>query len=256
MKLLKTKNKYYLECDIVMLPTEEIQGDFSKERVYPCILMYNHFFPGQEKLTFVDCNIRTATIQQHLYVLSDEQPEDNDWCIILGTNGNSIPFVYWQLFPKDKFPEGHSEKVNVKKIVATTNILKTGEKYYPQFTIDKSVIEYTIPNISESFILHFIEEYNKKKLIQKVLVECKYTVDKSMSHFNEFRNYYFYVDNQHEISILIEKRLNMEEELRQLFKNRSNCYADADDVIQAMDENCFVETIKELLETDWFKKNE
>ena len=36
-----------------------------------------------------------------------------------------------------------------------------------------------------------------------------------------------------------------ENKLRQLFKNRSNCYADADDVIQAMDENCFVETVNE-----------
>jgi hypothetical protein len=36
-----------------------------------------------------------------------------------------------------------------------------------------------------------------------------------------------------------------EAKLRQLFKNRSNCYADAEDVVQAMDENCFIETIKE-----------
>jgi hypothetical protein len=36
-----------------------------------------------------------------------------------------------------------------------------------------------------------------------------------------------------------------ENKLRQLFKNRSNCYADADDVIQAMDEDCFVETVNE-----------
>jgi hypothetical protein len=36
-----------------------------------------------------------------------------------------------------------------------------------------------------------------------------------------------------------------ENKLRQLFKNRSNCYADTDDVIQAMDENCFIETINE-----------
>jgi hypothetical protein len=36
-----------------------------------------------------------------------------------------------------------------------------------------------------------------------------------------------------------------ENKLRQLFKNRSNCYADAEDVVQAMDENCFIETIKE-----------
>ena len=36
-----------------------------------------------------------------------------------------------------------------------------------------------------------------------------------------------------------------EDKLRQLFKNRSNCYADSEDVVQAMDENCFIETIKE-----------
>ncbi len=36
-----------------------------------------------------------------------------------------------------------------------------------------------------------------------------------------------------------------EDKLRQLFKNRSNCYAQAADVVQAMDENGFVETVKE-----------
>ena len=36
-----------------------------------------------------------------------------------------------------------------------------------------------------------------------------------------------------------------EDKLRQLFKNRSNCYADADDVVQAMDEDCFISTINE-----------
>jgi hypothetical protein len=39
--------------------------------------------------------------------------------------------------------------------------------------------------------------------------------------------------------------MEKEFELRQLFKNRSNCYADAEDVIQAMDENCFIDTINE-----------
>ena len=38
-----------------------------------------------------------------------------------------------------------------------------------------------------------------------------------------------------------------EQKLRQLFKNRSNCYADAEDVVQAMDEDCFIETINEAL---------
>ena len=42
------------------------------------------------------------------------------------------------------------------------------------------------------------------------------------------------------------KKETLEEaKLRQLFKNRSNCYAHSDDVVQAMDEHCFIETIKE-----------
>jgi hypothetical protein len=36
-----------------------------------------------------------------------------------------------------------------------------------------------------------------------------------------------------------------EAKLRQLFKNRSNCYADSEDVVQAMDEDCFIKTINE-----------
>lgn len=47
-----------------------------------------------------------------------------------------------------------------------------------------------------------------------------------------------------------------EQKLRQLFKNRSNCYADADDVIQAMDEGCFIETINEALSQHDVIKNE
>ena len=38
-----------------------------------------------------------------------------------------------------------------------------------------------------------------------------------------------------------------EQKLRQLFKNRSNCYADAEDVVQAMDEDCFIEAVNEAL---------
>jgi len=38
-----------------------------------------------------------------------------------------------------------------------------------------------------------------------------------------------------------------EQKLRQLFKNRSNCYADAEYVVQAMDEDCFIETVNEAL---------
>jgi hypothetical protein len=37
-----------------------------------------------------------------------------------------------------------------------------------------------------------------------------------------------------------------EEELKQVFENRSNCYADSDEVIMAMDKDRFIEVLKEL----------
>jgi hypothetical protein len=45
------------------------------------------------------------------------------------------------------------------------------------------------------------------------------------------------------------KKLSIIEEkkLRQLFKNNSNCYADIDDVIPAMDEEGFIKTVNEYL---------
>jgi hypothetical protein len=38
-----------------------------------------------------------------------------------------------------------------------------------------------------------------------------------------------------------------DQKLRQLFKNRSNCYAASEEVIQAMDEDRFTETVIEIL---------
>lgn len=37
-----------------------------------------------------------------------------------------------------------------------------------------------------------------------------------------------------------------EEELKQIFENRSNCYVDSDEVIMAMDKDRFIEVLKEL----------
>lgn len=37
-----------------------------------------------------------------------------------------------------------------------------------------------------------------------------------------------------------------EEELKQIFENRSNCYADCEDVVMAMDKDRFIEVMREL----------
>ena len=46
-----------------------------------------------------------------------------------------------------------------------------------------------------------------------------------------------------------------EQKLREIFKNKSNCYADSDDVVQAIDEDRFVTLVTEILELSHNNKN-
>ena len=65
----------FKKAKVVMLPTNETKGDFSKERIYPCLLKYSWMFDKEEKgkLIFADSNIRTPTQLQHLYIISDDE---------------------------------------------------------------------------------------------------------------------------------------------------------------------------------------
>ena len=68
------------QVKVVILPTNEAKGDFSKERIYPCLLKHSWMFDkeGKGKLIFTDSNIRTPTQLQHLYFLSDEEIKEGD----------------------------------------------------------------------------------------------------------------------------------------------------------------------------------
>ena len=65
----------FKKAKAVMLPTNEVKGDFSKERIYPCLLKYSWMFDENEtgKLIYSDSNIRTPTQLQHLYIISDDE---------------------------------------------------------------------------------------------------------------------------------------------------------------------------------------
>ena len=107
----------------------------------------------------------TGVIYQHLYILSDEKIKEGDWFVGFA-DGSIKPFVKqadestveinnWQLNKK-----GHSSN---KKIIATTdNTVKFPERF-PSFV--------TLPQIPQSFIEKFVEEYNKGNVITEVMVE-------------------------------------------------------------------------------------
>ena len=135
----------FKKAKVVMLPTNETKGDFSKERIYPCLLKYSWMFDENEtgKLIYSDSNIRTPTQLQHLYIISDDEIKEGDWyyCKRLNKIFQAIKGITYNI-------EG-----NEHKIIATT---------------DESL---NLPQPSKQFIQKYIEEYNKGNVITDVLVE-------------------------------------------------------------------------------------
>lgn len=113
---------------------------------------------------------------QHLYILSDDEIKENNWCIEQETNS---------LFQAQEFTTSglvRSKKntyilKDCKKVIATTDtsllicngVIREGESCnknnnckYPNCKI---------PKIPKEFIYHFIEEYNKSNIVTDVMVE-------------------------------------------------------------------------------------
>ena len=136
------------QCKVVMLPTNEAKGDFSKERIYPCLLKHSWMFDENEtgKLIYSDSNIRTPTQLQHLYIILDDEIKEDDWCIDSDRN------IFQH---KNHFPIS----IGQRKIIATT---------------DDSL---GLPQPSQQFIQKYIEAYNKGNIITDVLVEYEYLLD-------------------------------------------------------------------------------
>ena len=147
---------------ILMLATNETKGDFSKERIYPCLLKYSWMFDKNEtgKLIYSDSNIRTPTQLQHLYIISnDEKPNKGDYYII-----DNIPEVLQNndlVFIDD----------NCRKVIATTDKSLIIESEYESIDFGKQCNYFLLPQPSQQFIEKYIEEYNKGNVITDVLVE-------------------------------------------------------------------------------------
>ncbi len=166
----------FKKAKIVMLSTNEAKGDFSKERIYPCLLKYSWMFNENEtgKLIYSNSNIRTPTQLQHLYIISyEEKPDNGDYYII-----DDVPEVLKNnglVFIDD----------SCRKVIATTDnsllidtYINQGDTVKGDLIIKRSS-DYTtglkgrinLPQPSQQFIKKFVEEYNKGNIIEDVLVE-------------------------------------------------------------------------------------
>ena len=134
----------YKECNVVMLSTD------GKAEIVVCNC---HIHKGQllyKNGEFISKDEITAYDPQHLYITSDETPKANDWCI--NDNADTLYRI-----------NGLGDVSGWNKVIATTDT-----------SLNQDVIARPYPFvhlISQSFIEHFITEYNKGNVISKVMVE-------------------------------------------------------------------------------------
>lgn len=123
----------WIKSKVVMLPTEKATILYKFEETNKLIFS-NH--PNQHEL---------AT-PQHLYFLSDEKIEKGDWVY------NPIYKTVYQWIEN---ADVRFDKINAKKIIATTN---------------KSL---GLPGPSKGFLEVYVDAYNEGKKIEEVLVEME-----------------------------------------------------------------------------------
>lgn len=76
----------------------------------------------------------------------------------------------------------------------------------------------SLPKLSKDFLKKYVEKYNKREAITDVLVEYSYTINKSMGHFHQYREYSLKLSSQNEITIHPVKQSWTREEVLELLK--------------------------------------
>jgi hypothetical protein len=181
MKTIEINVKYYTECDVILLHTDKESnlfiGDLSSQ------LHYNYSIE------------KGKSINQHLYILSNEEIKEGDW---------AYDKVLNIIFQTDKYTDLKyvNQTDNVKKIIATTDSSLTKEMY----CVSSGKYQEPLPQIPQQFIEYYISEYNRGNVINKVLVE----VDLSINDIH-CDNWVIKLNQNNEISILTEKCEYMKE---------------------------------------------
>lgn len=137
-----------------MLPTEEAST--------------LHIEEDNKLMFYEESRVYSNTKSQHLYILSDEKIEENDWYWDNSAGNNRI-------LQLEKGWSGKELLNNpfVKKVIATTD--KTLGLQVPKGNV--AMGWRWLPQINEAFIKSYVESYNQGKLITEVLVEYEYEDD-------------------------------------------------------------------------------
>lgn len=138
------------KCEVVMLPTNQ------KATINMLLLYYNNLTVVSKEQSHVETLLKAGYIPQHLYILSDDEIKEGDWFMSL-FNGYPLQNV------KGGFKE-YPDTSKCKKIIASTDsslLIESDEKFS----------KHIIASIPESFIKHYVYEFNKGNKIEKAMVE-------------------------------------------------------------------------------------
>lgn len=173
----------------------------------------------------------TSFKPQHLYITSNDEPKEGDWCYdktfktivkinFIKDRGDTILIAGVNTInTNDNYTDLLS---NFKKIISTTDKSLNSRKWVGVIEGEDTYEEILLPQIHEQFIEYFITEYNKCNVITKVLVEYiqDLTTLRTLDNRLQYWDYKIVINSDNTINIkLIEVKTYTSKEVEQLCRD-------------------------------------
>lgn len=136
-----------------------------KQTNFPHLIMGK----GSKSLMLYDnhyCKLSDTYLNQHLYILSDEEIKEGDWFIW----NDSVELRLDKMYKMLKKHDWAIKYIEAKKIIATTN----PELHKPGYESVKHPSY--IPKLPTDFIEKYVEEWNKRNVIKQIELDYEANV--------------------------------------------------------------------------------
>lgn len=197
-------------CNVVMLATNE-----KAVRLGQLVIG-----AGNDLFSSRQSNDIGSLTAYELYITSDEEINNDDWCVLdLGENTRIVQVESLNsshpIFTVDII-DGYAHLSNLRKIIATTDKSITIDGY--DSSDEESIVKCYFPHLSKEFIEAYIKAYNKGNVITKVMVEYE------DSHTSQSKTPYLKINPDYTINIKpIKDSWTKDEVTSLLFKQHSEC---------------------------------
>jgi hypothetical protein len=177
----------FKEHDVVMIATKVSAPSYTKGFLVKSIKEWTPVGENKIRLNKLSISVNHSVgvleyyVPQHLYITSDDAIKEGEWGIV-----NTGLLLTPLLASKENILK--LKDYSFKKIIATTdNSLEIKEREcYPNGSYKGITNIKSLPQIPQSFIEHYITQYNKNNVITKVMVECEETKGTCDCYYTKF----------------------------------------------------------------------